>query len=129
MQDDAAHQLHVEEADAHRALERLADRGERLEEDLVERLAVLEPLPELGRLAAELVVGELLELGLERADVLRLLGEALAAPSLAEAQDLLETAVLPGTSLGYDWPGASGAQRAFARTSQRSPSSRSAWTA
>ena len=96
VQDDAAHQLHVEEADAHRALERLADRGERLEEDLVERLAVLEPLPELGGLAAELVVGELLELRLEGADVLRLLREALAAPSLAEAQDLLETAVFAG---------------------------------
>ena len=82
VQDDAAHQLHVEEADAHRALERLADGGERLEEELVERLAVLEALAELGRLAGELLVGELLELGLERADVARLLGEPLERAGL-----------------------------------------------
>ena len=49
------------------ALARLADGREGLEEELLERLAVLEPLPELGGLAAQLVVGELLELGLERA--------------------------------------------------------------
>ena len=40
VQDDPAHQLDVERARAHRALERLAHGRERLEEDLVERLAV-----------------------------------------------------------------------------------------
>ena len=123
VEDDAAHQLHVEEAHVHRALERLAHRGERLEEDLVEVLAVLDALPELGRLRGELGVGELLELGLERADVLRLLGEPLEAPAFADAQDLLERAELlghRGQGTGY---------RAAARISQRSPSSRSACTA
>ena len=70
VEDDAAHQLHVEEADADRALERLAHRGERLEEQVVERLAVLDPLRNSTRLRGELLVGQLLELGLERADVL-----------------------------------------------------------
>ena len=81
-----------------RALGRLADGGEGLEEQLVERLAVLEPLPELGRLAGELVVGERLEVGLERADVGRLLGEPLEAPAFADAEDLLEGAELLGHS-------------------------------
>ena len=67
VEDDPAHQLHVEHALVGRALARLADGRERLEDELVEALAVLEPLPELGRLALELGVGELLELGLERA--------------------------------------------------------------
>ena len=61
VQDDAAHHLDVEHPLLRLAPARLADRGERLEEQLVERLAVLEPLPELGRLAAQLVVRELLE--------------------------------------------------------------------
>ena len=94
VEDDAAHQLHVEEADAHRALERLAHGGERLEEELVERLAVLDALLELGRLGRELGVGELLEVRLERADVGRLLGEPLEAPAFADAQDLLELSEL-----------------------------------
>src|SRR5262245_41912876 len=90
VEDDAAHQLDVEEADADRAPERLADGGVRVEEEVLERLAVLEPLLELGGLAAELVVGQLLEVGLERADVRGLLGEALDAAPLAHAKDLLE---------------------------------------
>ena len=82
------------------ALARLAHGGERLEEEVVERLAVLEPLPELDRLRGELVVGELLEVGLERRDVGRLLGEPLDPPALADAQDLLEGAeVLTGHRL------------------------------
>ena len=67
VEDDAAHQLHVEEADADRALERLPHGRERLEEDVVDVLAVLDPLLELDRLGGELFVAELLELGLERA--------------------------------------------------------------
>ena len=54
VEDDAAHLLDVEEADAHRALERLADGGEGLEDELVDRLAVLDPLLELDGLAGEL---------------------------------------------------------------------------
>ena len=46
--------------------------------------------------AAQLVVGELLEVRLERGDVVRLLGEPLHAAALADAQDLLELAEVCG---------------------------------
>ena len=52
---DAAHQLNVEEPLTRLALARLAHRRERLVEDVVERFAVCEPLPELGRLRVELL--------------------------------------------------------------------------
>ena len=91
VEDDPAHQLDVEEPDADRALERLANSGVRLEDQVLERLAVLEALLELGGLAAELVVRQLLEVGLERADVRRLLGEALEAAPLAHAEDASRT--------------------------------------
>ena len=90
MEDDAAHHLDLEELDLPVAAEGLADRRVGLEEELLERLAVLDPLPELGALALELRVRQLLELGLEREDVLRLFGDALDAPAFADAQDLLE---------------------------------------
>ena len=104
VEDDAAHQLDVEEAHADRALERLPDRRERLEEDVVEVLAVLDALLELDRLRGELVVGQLLELGLERADVARLLGEALEAPAFAEAENLFEAAELLRRAQGTATP-------------------------
>ena len=85
------------------ALERLAHGGVRLEDQVVERLAVLEALLELGRLRAQLVVGELLEVGLERADVRGLFGEPLDAAPLAYAKDALELAerLVVDTGLGY----------------------------
>ena len=46
----------------------LADDGERLDEHLVERLALVETLAELHRLMAQLVVAEGLHLGLEVVD-------------------------------------------------------------
>ena len=92
VQDDAAHHLDVEHALLRLAPARLANGGERLEEELLERLAVLEPLPELGGLRRELVVRQLLEVGLERRDVRGLLLQALDAPPFADAQDLLEAA-------------------------------------
>ena len=90
VEDDPAHHLDVEEADAHRPLERLAHRRERLEEDVLERLAVRDALPELGGLALQLLVGELLELRFERSDVLRLAAQPLEPPALADAQKALE---------------------------------------
>ena len=51
--------------------------------------------------AAQLVVGELLELGLERRDVGGLLGEALHAPALAEAKGLLECPSGEASGTGY----------------------------
>src|SRR5262249_60205731 len=85
VQRNPTHQLHVEEADADRAPERLADGRVGLEDQLLERLPVLETLLELCRLAAQLVVGERLELGLERPDVRRLLLQTLEPPALADA--------------------------------------------
>ena len=98
VEDDPAHELDVEEADADRALERLAHGRVGLEDQILERLAVLEALLELRGLPAQLVVGQLLEVGLERADVRGLLGEALDAPPFAHAKDALE---LPE---GLAWP-------------------------
>ena len=92
VEDDAAHHLHVEHALLRLAPARLAHGGEGLEDELVERLAVLVPLLELDRLRAQLVVGERLELRLEGRDVGSLLLQPLQAPPLAEAQDLLECA-------------------------------------
>ena len=92
VEDDAAHHLHVEHPLLRLTPASLANGGEGLEEQLVERFAVLEPLPELGRLGEELLVGESLEVGLEGRDVLGLLLEPLHAPPFAEAKDLLELA-------------------------------------
>ena len=65
-----------------------------LEDEVVELLAVLQPLPELGRLAGELLVGEALEVRLERRDVGGLLGESLEAAALAHAEEALERSVV-----------------------------------
>ncbi len=96
MEDDAAHHLDVEEVDAHLAAVRLTHGRVGLEQDLLEGLPVLDALLELRGLAAQLVVGQLLELGPERRDVGRLLGEPLDTPALADAQDLLERAEVLG---------------------------------
>ncbi len=90
VEDDAAHHLHVEDALVGLAHARLAHGRKGFEQEVFERLAVREALPELDRLPAQLLVRELLELGLEGRDVRRLLGDALHAPALAEAKGLLE---------------------------------------
>ena len=90
VQDDPAHHLDVEDALVGLAQARFAHGGERFEEDVLELLAVREPLAELDRLPAQLLVGELPEVGLQRRDVGRLLGEALHAPPFAEAEGLFE---------------------------------------
>src|SRR5207248_11615181 len=117
VQDDPAHQLDVEDALVGLALARFPDRGERLEEELLECLAVLEPLAELGGLRAELLVAERLELGLERGDVVGLLGQPLEAAAFAQPQDLLEVAELLG-----DPSDSVPTPRRPTRTSQPSPS-------
>ena len=97
MEDDSTHHLDVEGPLAEGALRSLADSGKGLEEELLERLAVLEPLLELDGLRCELGVGQLLEVGLERGDVGRLVGEPLDAPAFADPQYLLEsTEILTG---------------------------------
>ncbi len=82
---DPAHQLDVEEAYPHRALEGLADGGVRLEENVFRRLAVLDPLAELGRLGRKLLVGKGFELRLERRDVLGLFLELLQPSAFTDA--------------------------------------------
>ncbi len=94
MEDDPAHHLDGEEALIGGALAGLADRCEGLEDERVELLAVLEPLPELRRLVAKLVLGKPLELRLQRVDIGGLLCDPLHAAALAEAEDLLEAAEL-----------------------------------
>ena len=94
VEDDPAHELHVEHPLVRRALAGLADGRERLEGEVVEALAVLEPLPELRRLALEVGGGQVLEVRLERGDVGGLLLEPLEAAALADAENLLEVADL-----------------------------------
>ena len=69
MQGGAAHELHVVVALAEHPHAGLAHDGERLDQQVVERLAVVEPLAELAGLGPEGVVGQRLHLGLELADV------------------------------------------------------------
>ena len=69
MQGRAAHELHVVVALADHPPGGLADHGERLDQQVVEVLAVVEPLAELGGLGLERVVGQRFDLGLERVDV------------------------------------------------------------
>ena len=109
VQRDSAHQLDVEQPHAERALECLAHRRVRLEEQVFQRLAVLEALLELRRLGRELLVGERLELRFERADVGRLILESLEATPLPHAENALEPAADAlgrHRSLGYrlGWP-------------------------
>ncbi len=94
VEDDPAHQLDVEHPLVRRALARLADGCERVEDELVEAFAVLEPLPERGREPLQLRVRELLVLRLERGDVGGLFLETLDTPALADAQDLLHSSEL-----------------------------------
>jgi hypothetical protein len=90
VEDDRAHHLDVEVALAERTLRRLADSCVRLEEQILQRLAIVETLAELGRLGRKVCVRQALEVRLERADVLSLRPHALEATAFADAKDLLE---------------------------------------
>src|SRR3989442_3731757 len=96
METEAAQQLAVEHPLVGLWEAGLPNGGEGLEEELLQGFPLLEPLLELRRLGPELLVGESLELGLDRRDVGRLLGEPLHAAALADAEDLLEGAELLG---------------------------------
>ena len=88
VQDHAADELHVEVAHAHRALAGLADDGERLGEQVVERLAALRALAQRGHALAQLVVGLELELGLVGVDPRDAL---LVLPELLRLADVQRT--------------------------------------
>jgi hypothetical protein len=90
VQRGAAHELHVEVALAEGAAGGLADRGERLGQQVVERLALGEPGLEPVGLLTQLGVGQRGEAVLQRVDLRGEAGQLLDDPSLTEAQDLLE---------------------------------------
>ena len=69
VQGGAAHELHVVVALPEHPHAGLADHREGLDEQVVERLAVVEPLAELTRPRPQPVVGQGLDLGFELADV------------------------------------------------------------
>ena len=64
MQDDAAHQLHVEVALTQRALSRLAHRREGIGQQIVELRPIRELLPELSRAFTQFVIRQRNELRL-----------------------------------------------------------------
>ena len=104
MQRGTAHELDVEVALADGALGRLADDRERLHQEVVQVLAVGQPLPELDRLVGELLVGEGFELWLQSIDVRH---EGLKRPqllALAHTQELGQNAhcAIQGTSRHRD---------------------------
>ena len=66
---DAADHLHVEVAHPHAPPARLAHRGEGFGQQVVERCASRQPLPELHRLGGKLVVGHGLHRRLEAVDL------------------------------------------------------------
>ena len=83
-------ELDVEEAQAEDPPAGLADQRERLVQDVVERLAVLQARPELVGLGPHLGVGELLHRRLEVVDVRDPALHALHRTALADAEDLVE---------------------------------------
>ena len=92
VQRHAAHHLDVEVALAEHPPGRLAHHGVRLDQQVVEVLALVQALPELDRLVPEGVVAQRLHLGLEVADQGHQLGQAPDLLALAGAQDLGEHA-------------------------------------
>ena len=90
VQDHAADELHVVVAHLEHAPARLAAHGEGLDEDVVERGAVVELLLELGRLGLELGVGELLHLLFEGVDGLDPRPHPADGALVGGAEDLLD---------------------------------------
>ncbi len=78
----ATHDLHLVVLLVQHPPGRLAGHRERLQEQVVQRFAVRVALLELVGLGPQLVVGELLELGPEREDLIREVGEPLDRASL-----------------------------------------------
>ncbi len=90
VQGRTTHDLHVEVPLAEGALAGLADGGEGLRQDVVERLAVGEPLLEDVGLGAQLGIRELLEVLLDGVDLGRDVVELLEDAPLTGAQQLLD---------------------------------------
>ncbi len=86
----AAHDLHVEVTHAEGSLRRFAHRGERLGQQVVERLPVAVPLAQLDGLVFQLVVAELLEVVFESVDRLGVPLELAKDPPLADTENLFQ---------------------------------------
>jgi hypothetical protein len=86
----AAHQLHVEVAHAERALGGLANRGESLGQQIVERLAVAVAFAQFDGLVLQLVVGELGEVVFQMVDGFCIVLEATKESSLTYAKCAFE---------------------------------------
>ena len=86
MQDDAAHQLHVEMALAEGALGRLAHGGKGLDQQVVELGAVVEALAETGGAGGQRLVGEGFQARLELVDLLDIIAEGLDVPVIGGAE-------------------------------------------
>jgi hypothetical protein len=89
----AADQLHVEVPHVERAPPGLADDGERFGQQIVERLPLLEPQAELGRLAAQLLVGECRDGRLEGVDLGDSRRQALELALVGRAEDFCESLI------------------------------------
>jgi len=89
VQDHAADQLHIEVTHLQHAFARLAADRERLGQQLVERLATTDALPEFRRFRAQLIVRQLLDLRFERIDRRDGLLILLDEPLIAAAKNLL----------------------------------------
>ena len=94
-----AHQLDVEVALADRAAGPLAGDRERLREQVVDVLAVVDALAELGGLAAQLVVREVFDLGLEGVHEARELLQVLELAAFAQIGQLVDDR--HGRSFGF----------------------------
>ncbi len=104
VKDDASQHLDVEGPHAERALRRLAGHREDLEQQVVEQLAVLVALAELGGLGAELVVAEADEdRPRSSADLGHLVLESLGAPTLAGVQQLVDDLDHGRATPGVSW--------------------------
>ena len=89
MQDQAADQLNIEMTLLERTLRGLPNGGEGWRHEIVQRLAGRELGPQLGGLRQELVVGQRLELGLQRIDRRDLRPVALQPAVVGRAEDPL----------------------------------------
>jgi hypothetical protein len=90
VQDRGSHDLDVEVPLADGPPRGLADAGEGLGDEIVEGLAVLESTSELVRLAPQLGVGEVLDLGLEGVDQTDDVLEPLDLATLTHAGQLVQ---------------------------------------
>ncbi len=111
----AAHHLDVVVALADRALGGLATDGERLEQEVVEVGAVVEPLAELVGLGLERVVGQRADLGFEGVDVGHHALQRLDLLAFTGAEDAIEDSHAAVHPTGATRPDGSGDERRSSR--------------